>query len=52
MRTNEIENCDEFRVVLDRYNPQSLKNNTRSNRTKGLPALHYKVCDTSRLSHL
>ena len=32
--TNEIEDSDYCRVVFDRYDPQSLKNNTRSNRTK------------------
>ena len=52
MRTNETENCDKFLVVFDRYDPQSLKNSTRSNKTKGLPAVHYKVSDTSRLLQL
>ena len=34
MITIETEDCGEFRVVYDRYDPQSLKNNTRSNRKK------------------
>ena len=34
MITIETEDCGEFRVVYDRYDPQSLKNNRRSNRKK------------------
>ena len=34
MITIETEDCGEFRVVYDRYDQQSLKNNTRSNRKK------------------
>ena len=49
---NETDNCDEFWVGFDRYDPQSLKNNTRSNRTKRLSAVHCKVFDTTRISHL
>ena len=29
-----------------------MKNNIRSNRTKGLSAVYYKVSDTTRISHL
>ena len=32
--TIETEDCGEFRVVYDRYDSPSLKNNTRSNRKK------------------
>ena len=49
---NKTDDYDEFRVVFDRYDPKSLKNNTRSNRTKGLSAVYYKVSDTTRISHL
>ena len=52
MITNETEDCGEFHVVYDRYNPQSLKNNTRYNRKKELSAVHYKVSDTTRISYL
>ena len=45
-------NTGEFRVVFDRYDPQSLKNNTRSNRAKVLSVVHYKVSDTTRISYL
>ena len=38
---------DAFLVVFDKYDPQSSENNTRSNRTKGLSAVHYKVSDTT-----
>ena len=48
----ETEDCGEFRVVYDRYDPQSLKNNTRSSRKKKLSAVHYKVSDTTRISYL
>ena len=34
MITSETEDCGEIRLVYDRYDPQSLKNNTRSNRKK------------------
>ena len=47
MITNETED-----VVYDRYDPQSLKNNTRYNRKKELSAVHYKVSDTTRISYL
>ena len=50
--TIETEDCGEFRVVYDRYDPPSLKNNTRSNRKKKLSAVHYKVSDTTRISYL
>ena len=49
MITNETEDCDKFHVVYDRYDPQSLKNNTRYNRKKELSAVHYKVSDTTRI---
>ena len=42
---------DAFLVVFDKYDPQSSENNTRSNRTKGLSAVHYKASDTTRISH-
>ena len=48
--TNETEDCGEFHVVYDRYDPQSLKNNTRYNRKKELSAVHYKVSDTTKIS--
>ena len=34
MITNETEDCGEFHVIYDRYDPQSLKNNTRYDRKK------------------
>ena len=52
MITIETENCGEFPVVYDRYDQQSLKNNTRSNRKKKFSAVHYKVSDTTRISYL
>ena len=53
MITSETEDCDEFRVWFDRYDPQLFKkNNTRSKRAKGLSAVYYKVSDTNRISHL
>ena len=50
--TNETEDCGEFHVVYDRYDPQSLKNNTRYNRKKELSAVHYKVSDTTKISYV
>ena len=50
MVTSETKDCDEFRVGFDRYGQQSLKSNRRSNRTKGLSVVHYKVSDTTRIS--
>lgn len=41
MTTNETEDCHESRVVINRYDQQSLENNARSNRTKGHSAVHY-----------
>ena len=52
MIANETEDCGEFHVVYDRYNSQSLKNNTTYNRKKELSAVHYKVSDTTRISYL
>ena len=52
MITNETEDCDEFRVWFHRHDPQTLKNNTRSNRAKVLSDVHYKVPYTTRISHL
>ena len=52
MITNETEDCSEFRVVFYRYDPHSLKNNARSNRTKGFSAVHYKVSDATKISYL
>lgn len=53
MITSETEDCDEFRVWFDRYDPQLFKkNNTRSKRAKGLSAVYYNVSDTTRISHL
>ena len=49
MITNETEDCDKCYVVYDRYDPQSLKNNTRYNRKKELSTVHYKVSDTTRI---
>ena len=52
MITSETEDCDDFRVWFGRYDPQLLKNNTRSKRAKGLSAVYYNVSDTTRISHL
>ena len=51
MITNKTEDCDQFRVEFDRYDPKSLKNKLRSNETEGLSAVHYKVSDTARIIH-
>ena len=50
MITNGIEDCDQFWIGFHRYDPHSLKNNTRSNRTKELSAVQ-KVSYTTRTSH-
>ena len=52
MITNEIEDCDELWVGFDRYDSHSLKNNTRSNRAKGISGVHYNVSYTTRRSQL
>ena len=52
MIANETEDCDKFPSEFDRYDPQSLKNNLRSNRTKVFSAVHYKVSDNTRIMHL
>ena len=52
MITKETEDCGGFHVVYDRYDPQSLKNNTRYNRKKELSAVHYKVSDTTKISYV
>ena len=52
MITNETEDCDKLWVGFYRYDRHSLKYNTRFNSTKGLSAVHYKVSDTTRRSHL
>ena len=52
MIANETEDCDKFPSEFDRYDPQSLKNSLRSNRTKVFSTVHYKVSDNTRIMHL
>ena len=60
---SQIKNCKDFvRTFLniiqseinifDCYDPQSLKSNTRANRTKGLSAIRYKIADSTKIGHL
>jgi len=48
----EIKECNEVQIIFDRYDPKSLKSNTRANRTKGLMSVHYKVSDSTKIGHL
>ena len=43
---------DEVRVIFDRYETRSLRSITRTYRTKGLSAVHYKVSDATKIDHL
>ena len=51
-KTNKTEDCDKFWVEFGRYEPKSLKNKLRSNETERFSAVHYKVSDTARITHL
>ena len=52
MITNETTGNNEFRIILDRYDPKSLKLNTRATCTKRLSSMQYKICDTTKIEHL
>ena len=52
MITNETIGYNEVRIIFDRYDPKSLKSNTRATRTKGLSSARYKICDTTKIGHL
>ena len=52
MITNETIGNNEVRIIVDRYNPKSLKLNTRATRTKRLSSVRYKIFDTTKIEHL
>ena len=47
----EVADFDEVRVIFDHYKHDSLKNKTRSGRTKGRSSVQYKVLDSTKIEH-
>ena len=50
--TNESRRYNEVRIVFDRYDPKSLKSNTRAAHTKEISSLRYKICHITKIEHL
>ena len=50
--SSEIKEYDEVRIIFDRYDPESLKSNTRASCTLGLSAVRYKITDNTKIGHL
>lgn len=50
--TNESRRYNEVRIVFDRYNPKSLKSNTRAAHAKEISSLRYKICHTTKIEHM
>ena len=49
---NETKEYNEVQIIFDRYNPESLKSNTRSSRILGLSAVRYKIANNTKIGYL